>query len=71
MKAYVLFLYLCCQSPTDRQEISVSSPERAAIIMWEKNQGGNCYSGKLVEYTLHAESDEIREIPIPQITFNR
>lgn len=70
IKSYVLFLYLCCQPVSERQEIAVASPQAASVVVWEKNQGGRCYSGKLIEYTRHLSGeDEVREIAIPKVVF--
>jgi hypothetical protein len=72
MKYYILFLYICCQQDHAQwgaeQEVSVSSPEQAAVELWHHNQGGLCYTGKLIEYDFDPDG-RLTEIPIPKISF--
>lgn len=71
MKAYVLWLYLCCQPLAEPVKIdNLKSPEMAAVIFWQQNQDGHCYEGKLMEYDFSIPGDpRIHTIPIPKVSF--
>lgn len=48
----------------------VSSPEEAAVMVWEHNQTGGMYdhwSGKL--YRVDLEAGVVKEVPLPDINF--
>ena len=65
----VMVVYL--GEPLDtREKIIVSSPEAAAVIMWQKNQFprfNSSYSGEL--YRIDLEKGTIEKVKIPTVKF--
>lgn len=76
MKTFILFIWLNCPDvinvgPSRPEQVIVSRPQEAAIVMWEKQKGNllfNCdYSGKLFE--CDTERKSCIEVPIPEVIF--
>lgn len=73
LKVYVLLLHLCC-SPID-EEVRIdnlSSPERAAVLLWQANQDGHCFEGRCLEYDFSNPGDmRIRQVALPTLSFSK